>query len=327
MVAIKFEVARDSAKLFDIGDRIFGWTVLATTPYGAHYIVDVPDDEVAMLDVLQANGQIVDWRYEHHYTVQWLPGSVRALAGEQVGDTFPLMGIVEDIRMRGDYGAGVIVGLCDTGVDAQHAAFAGKTVHGDRTDAHGHGTHVASTAASAWGIASDASIWSKNVLPNGSGTEASVANGIRAAGEFALQQRAPMVLNLSLGGGTSSVIDQAVQYAQARGVVVCAAAGNEPNAPIGSPARASDLIVLACDRARNLATFTSGRNWSHPNRCVTPGVNIAAAMNGTRDGVRVASGTSMACPHVVGSIALLISARGGLTPREQVSAFIGRSAL
>jgi subtilisin family serine protease len=321
MVAIKLEVLPPALTAYDVGEQLFGWRILATVPGGAHYIVEVPEEALHRLDQLVETKRIRDWRYAHVYTPTWLPGSIRALAGEQVGDTFPLIGATDAVRRRGAFGAGVIVGLCDTGLDGQHIAFRGKTVYGDASDSHGHGTHTASTAASAWGIASDAVIWMKNVLPGGQGTEAGVANGIRAAGDFAASQRRPMVLNLSLGGGTSQVIDQAVQYAQQRGVLVCAAAGNDPNMSIGSPARVADLIVLACDRQRQYASFTSGRNWTNPNRITTPGVNIAAAKSGTSDGVLVASGTSMATPHVAGAAALLLAA--GMTPREVVAALTG----
>jgi subtilisin family serine protease len=317
MVEIKLEVTLPVLRQYDIGDKLFGWLVVATTPDGAHYIVDVPEDQLARLDQLVQTQAIKDWRYTKLYRHCMLegPGVTDAVApAVAVGDTFALIGCDESVRARGAYGAGVCIAFCDTGLDGQHQAFRGKTLYGDLQDSHGHGTHVASTAASAWGIASDAVIYMRNVLPGGTGTEAGVANGIRAAADFLARQGRPGVLSLSLGGGVSQVIDQAVQYAQQQGVVVCAAAGNDPNAAIGSPARAADWIVMACDRQRALTDFTSGRTWSQPNRVVLPGKDIAAARSGTADGVLVASGTSMATPHLSGCVALLLAA--GLTPRE-----------
>lgn len=293
------------------GDTFEGFEIASTTRGSPHMVLNLPEGWTAEegVRVLKEHGYIVDGRAAHKdYTVLWIPDTIRPYMGEVPGDTFGLMGLTEDVRRRGKFGAGSIVALCDTGLDVNHVAFRGKTVTGDLSDGHGHGTHTASTAASAWGVASDAAIHMVNVLPNGSGTEAGVANGIRAAADFIATQRVPGVLSLSLGGSPSSVIDDAVTYCRQRGTPVVSAAGNDPTASIGSPARASDLIVLACDRARNYASFTSGRTWINPNRCVATGVDIAAAAANTSDGVLVISGTSMATPMIAGMVALWLAA-------------------
>lgn len=311
MVALKLETAyRPEYLALDTGDTWHGFAVLASVVDSPQMVIDVPDD--AAYDrflALVESGDVVDFRVSHaDYVPLWLPDTVRPFANEQPGDTFAMLGVTDTIRQRGRYGAGVVVALCDTGLDAQHVAFAGKRLAGDLTDAHGHGSHTASSAASSWGVASDATIWMANVLPGGNGTEAGVANGIRAAADYITSQRAPGVLSLSLGGSHSSVISDAVRYVQQRGIPVVAAAGNEAGAVIGSPADAADIVVMACDRQRALATFTSGRTWDTPNRVVAPGVNIAAAQTGSREGVMVASGTSMATPQVAGAVALLLAA-------------------
>ena len=81
-------------------------------------------------------------------------------------------------------GAGVVVGVCDTGLDDQHAAFAGTTRQviargrpGDGSDPHGHGTHVTGTivgraggaGAQYTGIAPDAQVVVQSVLDAGGG--------------------------------------------------------------------------------------------------------------------------------------------------------------
>lgn len=313
MTRIKVNVAATARLLaLSAGDTFLGLPVVESTPGGQGAILEVPDslsaDDIDLLaDEWLQRGLIVPsvdsglWRYEHtdYVPLGWpviLPDSVAALYAP--GDTFGLLGITEDIRRRGKYGAGVLVGVCDTGC-AQHPWFQGKGVAGDfGVDTHGHGTHVCGTILGQEGIASDATLYVRNVLPGGSGTESGVAEGIRDCAN-----RNVRVLNLSLGGGASQVIDDACTYARQLGVVVCAAAGNSTNAAIGSPARAADLIVMAFDRAREWASFTDGRGWDNPNRVGAPGVNIVSAAPG--GGTQVMSGTSMATPHMVGVAALL----------------------
>ena len=164
-----------------------------------------------------------------------------------------------EVWNAGFTGEGITVAVIDTGVDLTHpdlvdnlwtnvGEIAGDGIDNDGNgfvddvfgwdfvshdaspnDAHGHGTHVAGTIAAGnngrgtTGIAYGADIMPIRVLGNdGSGSSLDVAAGIR----YAVDNGAD-VINLSLGGGYSSTIDAALQYAEANDVFVVAASGNE----------------------------------------------------------------------------------------------------
>ena len=129
----------------------------------------------------------------------------------------------------------VNVYVIDTGVDATHpdlnvvghVNFAG----GPNRDCHGHGTHVAGTIAAkdnaydVVGVAPGAPITGVKVLGcNGSGSNSGVIAGIDWVTANAIK---PAVANMSLGGGASQAIDDAVRRSAASGVFYALAAGNE----------------------------------------------------------------------------------------------------
>lgn len=322
MVNIKLEFAHQLHLVnTDTGDTWAGFRILFSISGSHQAIIEVParwatedcnhrsdnfreDCPICSYLNVWHPEEIIDWRPEHTYGLLGWPEPAVGVGPMAVGDTFGLHGVSPEVREMGRDGEGAIIAVCDTGVDVRHQAFSGIDVTGDVSDGHGHGTHVASTAASHWGIARKARILSYAVLSsNGNGSEASVANGIRAATDAGAH-----VINLSLGGAGSQIIDAACEYAKAAGAVVVAAAGNSGmGAPIGSPARAASICVGACDRSRNRAGFSSGP-WGYPNYAYGQGVNVEAAATGTTDGVNNWSGTSMATPHIVGLCALLAAA-------------------
>jgi subtilisin family serine protease len=118
--------------------------------------------------------------------------------------------------------------------------------------------------------------------------------------------RKPAVANMSLGGGASQAVDDAIRGSVAAGVFYAVAAGNNAaNACNYSPARTGAginngiLTVAATDSSDNEAS------WSNFGICVdlwAPGVSILSTRRG--GGTTTMSGTSMASPHAVGGAAL-----------------------
>lgn len=207
----------------------------------------------------------------------------------------------------------VTIAILDTGVDLSHPDLFVRILPGydfvnndnDPQDDHGHGTHVAAIAAASTnngeGVAGVN--WGANILPvkvlnsSATGTYANVAAGIVWATENGAQ-----VINLSLGGPAPSfVLNDAVNYAYQRGVILVASTGNAGAPSVLYPAAYDPVIAVgATDSGNNLAGFS---NYGPEVDVVAPGVNIYSAFPGGGYGYR--SGTSMSAPHVSGLAALL----------------------
>ncbi len=166
----------------------------------------------------------------------------------------------------------------------------------------GHGTHVAGTiGGSAYGVAKNVSLVSVRVLNcAGSGTFSQVINGIEWVTDNAIR---PAVANMSLGGGLSPALDDAVSASIASGVTYAVAAGNEnENACNSSPADVAQAITVGA------TTTTDSRDTSYSNfgPCLdlfAPGTSITSAWNTGDTATKAVSGTSMASPHVAGAAA------------------------
>ncbi|SFS78116.1 thermitase [Marininema halotolerans] len=209
----------------------------------------------------------------------------------------------------------VTVAVVDTGVQANHPDLSGKVVQGydfvdndsNANDENGHGTHVAGTIAAntnngvgVAGVAPNVKIMGVRVLDaEGSGTNDAVADGITYAADHGAK-----VINMSLGGADESqAIEDAVNYAWNKGVVIVCAAGNESTSSPSYPAYYSKSIaVAATDSNDKLAYFSNYGSWVD---VAAPGVDIMSTYIGSK--YESLSGTSMASPHVAGLAGLLAS--------------------
>ncbi|KAG8905065.1 serine protease [Tulasnella sp. 403] len=227
-------------------------------------------------------------------------------------------------------GEGVDAYVIDTGVNIDHVEFQGRAKWGKTipvndvdVDANGHGTHCAGTIASRkYGVAKAANIIAVKVLgSNGSGTMSDVLSGVlwaatQASAKLAAARAEYMatgrtnykgsVANMSLGGGKSKALDDAVNKAVDSGLHFAVAAGNEnKDACNTSPAAAGKAITVGASTIADSRAYFS--NWGPCVDVFAPGLNILSTWNTGNTSTNTISGTSMASPHVAGLLAYLLS--------------------
>jgi len=213
-------------------------------------------------------------------------------------------------------GKGIKVAVCDTGIDYTHPDLSANYKGGisfvptesDPKDHNRHGTHCAGTIAASIngsgviGVAPSANLYAvKTLSSNGSGNWSWLIAGIKWCIDNGMH-----VVNMSLGGESApTALRSMCDLAWTKGLVLVAAAGNTGPAAntVEYPAQYDSVIaVSAISSANTIASFSS--RGPKVELCA-PGVDILSTIPG--GGYGTLSGTSMACPHVTGAVALALS--------------------
>jgi subtilisin family serine protease len=245
----------------------------------------------------------------------------------------------------------VTVAVIDTGIDTGHPDLAqniwinpGENCPGCRTDGvdndgngyvddwrgwdfinndnnpfddNGHGTHVAGTIGAIGnnGIGVAGVSWNVRLMPLkfiGADGTGDVADAVRAL-NYATAMGA-QVSNNSWGGDEySQALGDAISAADAHGALFVAAAGNESSDNDASPRYPSgydlpNVISVAASDSNDQLAYFSNRGRATVD-LAAPGQSIYSTWPG--NGYRSLSGTSMAAPHVTGTLALALAAHPG----------------
>ncbi|MEM1768626.1 MAG: S8 family peptidase [Desulfurococcaceae archaeon] len=312
-------------------------SIVSTIPEIGAVILEIPVDKIPVVKTLWFAKYVEpDYVVTIHQEVRW---NIQMIYAPNVWYTY------DDYVGDAAYGyySYLHVAVVDTGIYYSHTDLQGAVVYcivslnngaifykgtnlRNCNDPNGHGTHVAGIIAARLngvgvaGVAPKVRLYAVRVLSaSGSGYISDIARGIvestKGPDGVAGTSDDADVISMSLGGPHSDTLYNAVKYAYSYGVVLVAAAGNEGADSPSYPAAYPEVIAVgAIDINYNVPS------WSNRNPdLVAPGVNILSTYKNNL--YAYMSGTSMACPHVSGVVALMQAIRQAfglrkLTPDE-----------
>ncbi len=217
----------------------------------------------------------------------------------------------------------ITIAVLDTGVDTDHPDLAANLLPGVNLvkpgkppeDDNGHGTAVTGILGAVGNnkIGITGVLWNARILPikvldsQGKANLSLLAQGI----ELAIQRGAKIILTSVSSMSYSKELENAVKKAEAKGVIIVAASGNESDR-VAYPAAYPTVISVGAVNEKNVPLYES--NSGPELNLMAPGLRIYTTARG--GGYAPISGTSAAAPQVAGAAALILAKHPQMTPLD-----------
>lgn len=311
----------EQRQIFERDALARGWEIVAVNPSlnAIQLRFKGAAQRDAIVDYARRSGASIDWNYKADAPLPPVNYTV-GQSGAFGPNAFSFIGAPSS-EERARWGDGVTIAVLDNGVIAsaelsnalkgETDLIGSKSRSSTKNNLLGHGTAVANLIGGERGLAPAASIYSYRVLNgDGVGDSFTVALGIVQATDNGAD-----IISLSLGSrADTALLRQAVAYAQAHGVLLVAAAGNEGSSQHFYPAAYEGVVAVGgVDTAGQPAAFS---NRGHHLALAAPAVGVQTAWTSSED--ILFSGTSAAAPIISGAIAGLLSEDSTLTSAQAV---------